>query len=44
MSEVLKKGLNEQKEIKQKAPRSEVKGSQKPVNKKEKLTGKFKMC
>lgn len=44
---VLKEGLNEKMGIKQKMPRGEVKGSQKPNVKKEKVKGNgksFKIC
>lgn len=47
MADVLKKGLIEQTKITQKSPREEVKGSLKPVNKKEGAKGKgkgFKIC
>ena len=44
---VLHKGLNDQMKIDQKMPRGEVKGSQKPVQKKETVKsgkGSFKIC
>ena len=39
---VLKKGLNEQEALGQKMPRDEVKGSQKPKSKTEKISGNGK--